>query len=490
MLDECRPDPGQTDRRSWEWNYLNNLSHSTKLSFQASAHWVWDVAYSPNGRWLATAAGSPYPVTDSAPGEVAIWDAATGDLVKRLTGHTRSARRVVFSPNGQYLLSFGYDQTARIWELPTGRPVGEPLPAANDGHHYWQAFGDAGPGWFAPDSSAVFYRGPDQWQRLDISTGHIESVPRLKQVLSVSRDATVALLRETDEVFAVVDLTTFRTISRIDVQPGVDRATISPDKQWVVTTNMNLVEVYDTTTGRRKDVFNGPMEWVESVEISPDGQRVAAAGGDRTIFVWSVGQRTCPATFTGHTTEVRALAFSPDGLQLASCDQMGRVMVWDANRNPRQQAINGLMHSSVVSALALTADGEQAMTVRYEGTFHRFDMTGRRLCERHMPDLSTQVRFPRIDVQFNGDGSLLFGPCEKDLTTAGCWNTDSCEVIQRYRGHSLPISGIAVSGDSRRIATSAGATRNDGSICKETFVFLGQLAYMKLLIEDGTVTVA
>ena len=48
------------------------------------------------------------------------------------------------------------------------------------------------------------------------------------------------------------------------------------------------------------------------------------------------------------------------------------------------------------------------MTVRYEGTFHRFDMTGRRLCERHMPDLSTQVRFP--PTTSNGDGSLYSRP--------------------------------------------------------------------------------
>ena len=43
-------------------------------------------------------------------------------------------------------------------------------------------------------------------------------------------------------MFGGRDLTTFRTISRIHVY-CVDRATISPDKQWVVTTNMNLVEV-------------------------------------------------------------------------------------------------------------------------------------------------------------------------------------------------------------------------------------------------------
>src|SRR5262249_38133313 len=73
-LDAYRPSRNETDRRCWEWHYLNNLSRSAKLSFRASEQWVWDVAYSPDGRWLATAAGSAFPQTDLTPGEIALWD--------------------------------------------------------------------------------------------------------------------------------------------------------------------------------------------------------------------------------------------------------------------------------------------------------------------------------------------------------------------------------------------------------------------------------
>jgi WD40 repeat protein len=471
VLDECRPRSGQKDRRGWEWFYLRNMAHAAKLSWQASQQWIWDLVYSPDGRWLATVAGSPFPIKDDSPGEATLWDAKTGELVQRLVGHTRAARHVVFSPDGRRLLTFGYDHAARIWELPSGRPVGDPLPAANDGHHYWHAFGNAGPGWFTPDSQAIYFRGPDKWQRFTIATGQLEAVPQIDNVLSVSSDATIALVRQSDELFDIVDMSTLEPIRRMDIQKGVDRAVISPDHKWVATSNSNLVEIYDVATGRRQQIFNGPLEWVEALIVSPDGQRVAAAGNDRTIFVWETHQRSSPVTLTGHMAEVRALAFSPDGLQLASCDQLGRVMVWDSLRNPRQQAINCFLHSSVVSSVAFTEDAEQVMIVRYDGIFHRHDMAGKRLCEQRVEGLSNQVRFPRIDVQFNSDGTYLFGPCKNDLTTVGRWSTESCQPTQYYRGHHLPISGIAVSGDGRRIATSAGATRNDGSTAKETFVW-------------------
>ncbi|MEU7162776.1 hypothetical protein AB0A98_41175, partial [Streptomyces chrestomyceticus] len=52
---------------------------------------VWSVAFSPNGRSLATA---------SADKTARLWDRATGKPSTRLRGHTDEVNRVVFSPDG------------------------------------------------------------------------------------------------------------------------------------------------------------------------------------------------------------------------------------------------------------------------------------------------------------------------------------------------------------------------------------------------------
>ena len=62
------------------------------------------VAYSPDGKRLATTSGS----------EVKIWDAQNGQELLTLSGGSYT-QRVVFSPNGHWLLSAG-DGAVRIWD--------------------------------------------------------------------------------------------------------------------------------------------------------------------------------------------------------------------------------------------------------------------------------------------------------------------------------------------------------------------------------------
>ncbi|HEX6076900.1 MAG TPA: pentapeptide repeat-containing protein, partial [Micromonosporaceae bacterium] len=95
---------------------------------------VWAVAWAPDGTLLATASNDR---------TVRLWNPATGTLERELTGHTGWVNAVAWAPDGTLLATGTAHSTTVIWttDFLHDQPVVELLPLADDG---WAAFGD---GW-------------------------------------------------------------------------------------------------------------------------------------------------------------------------------------------------------------------------------------------------------------------------------------------------------------------------------------------------------
>lgn len=71
------------------------------------------VAYSPDGRHIATCGG----------GGAFLWDVETGKRIRAFKGHTETVSSVAFSPDGTRLLTGSFDKTAKLWDVATGECI-------------------------------------------------------------------------------------------------------------------------------------------------------------------------------------------------------------------------------------------------------------------------------------------------------------------------------------------------------------------------------
>ncbi len=90
---------------------------------QGHTDWIGRIAWSPDGRLLAT---------PSADRTVRVWNAGTGQTVLTLQGHTNAVIAVSWEPNGRLLASGGDDGTVRVWDADTGHPVRNPMEHTGD----------------------------------------------------------------------------------------------------------------------------------------------------------------------------------------------------------------------------------------------------------------------------------------------------------------------------------------------------------------------
>lgn len=108
---------------------LHHVSDGREVFTVYTGAYILDVAYSPDGEIIATAGSD---------NNINLWDAASGDLLRSLSGHTDDVVSIAFSPNGAILASGagGWDDpgesTIRLWRVTDGT-----LIRTVDGHGYW-----------------------------------------------------------------------------------------------------------------------------------------------------------------------------------------------------------------------------------------------------------------------------------------------------------------------------------------------------------------
>jgi WD40 repeat protein len=240
-----------------------------------SVGYILDLAFSPDGRLLASA---------GVQSGINVWDFTNRVVKFQLSGHRGNVNSLTFSPDGNLLVSAGDDGTLRLWDIPAQKALG-------------------------------MFRDPGHREVMSVVFA-----PRGQSILSATADELTLWPTEPRQPATV-----------LETRQAWGQPVISPSGKWMVTRGATFdvkeyheeesAQVWDLTSGRKRFHLVPGNKMPLAATFSPNGRFFVLGGEDRSrvVGVWETelwNKANAPlqaSTYLTNDFEVGSIFFSPDG---------------------------------------------------------------------------------------------------------------------------------------------------------------------------------
>jgi WD40 repeat protein len=347
------------------------------------------VAISPDRQWMATA-GS---------GGAFLWGFEAGNVLHRLEAHHARVAAICFSPNGEVLLTGGYDSVIRAWDVATGEEI-----RSFTGH-----FGSISDLVFAPDGQTFVSAGDNTARIWSLDTGDL-----------------------------------LRTLT----VPGasITHVLLAPNTNQLVTADGSLtnnVRVWDLSTGQTLRSFG---QFVQTCGFTAGGHLVTG-GGDLVVQVWDIETGQVIRPLEGATQVVVGLVTSTNNSQVTAGCFNGQVITWDASTGDVQ---NQFFHEKLLALAEIPGTNQilAASTEKLVRVKNRYNGDNLRVFAGHTTSTT-------MGVGFSADGRFVVSGGTEPLTRM--WTRTNAMPHFVLPGHGAGTEAATFSPDGTKILTTFGA---------------------------------
>jgi WD40 repeat protein len=363
---------------------------------------IYRIAYAPDGKHF---------VTDGEDSILRVWDAATGQVVRRIDPAVGALADFAITSRGKLVMALGttlepgrgFVHNVTMTELETGRPV-DVGSWPQEGIEFEEVA-------LCPDRQLIAIGRDSQAVRiLDAWTGaeicRFQVGNREVERIAFTRDGKRLAIQTSGDIpnpnreLRICDLDQKKE-TRVINKWGfdLDALVFSPDGSTVAVTTLGDLCVWLVETGERIP-FRHAL--VDSVSYSADGRTLAGIAYNGRLALFDLPSRRPTSSFDTTTRRQTEVALSPDGQTLVANGGSMVLHSWEIKARRDRFAMPDA-HCDSLSTLFITSDGKAVVTGAEDGSIRVWDPRDGRQVRRWGPPGLSMSEPPVL----TSDGKLL-----------------------------------------------------------------------------------